>query len=118
MTILVSGPASETNARSFLPSCKLNGSTGTGFAAPIIGKCEIASARGSKIVKKGSMCFFGLSVNLPASLAVGSPSLSATNPCATSCKIAEKIRITRPINGTAILFLELPYDIILPLSKL
>lgn len=55
-TIFVSGPASETSAISFLPSLRLNGSTGTGFAPPkIIGEPEIMSIRGRRILIKGSM---------------------------------------------------------------
>jgi len=97
--IFVSGPESETRARSFRPSLKLNGSTGTGFAAPkITGDPETIKISGRRMLINGSMCFLGSSVSLPASLAVGSPSLSATNPCAISCRIAEKIKITNIIS--------------------
>lgn len=96
--ILVKGPASATRAISFLPSFKLNGSIGTGFAAPKrIGEPDKRSTRGSKMLIKGSICFLGFKVSLPASLAVGSPNRSATNPCATSCSMAEKIRMIRVI---------------------
>lgn len=75
------GPERETSARSFLPSLKLNGSTGTGLAAPIItGEPEMTRIRGRAILIIGSICFLGLRVNRPARRAVGSPSLSATNP--------------------------------------
>ena len=95
---LVRGPAKETSAMSFLPSLKLKGSTGTGFAAPIImGEPEIKRIRGRAMLIIGSICFLGSRVSLPARRAVGSPSRSATNPCAISCKIAEKIKITRVI---------------------
>lgn len=101
--MLVKGPARETKAMSFLPSLRLKGSTGTGFAAPIImGEPEIRSIRGRAILIRGSICFLGFRVSLPMSLAVGSPSLSATYPCAISCKIAEKISITSNIMGKSI----------------
>ena len=83
--IFVRGPDKETSAMSFRPSFRLNGSTGTGFAAPkITGEPEIIKRRGRRTLINGSMCFLGFRVSLPASLAVGSPSFSATNPCATS----------------------------------
>ena len=52
--IFVNGPASDTRARSFLPSFKLKGSIGTGFAAPKIignGKGAIGSLGITKITK-------------------------------------------------------------------
>lgn len=53
---LVKGPARATKAISFLPSFKLNGSIGTGLAAPkIIGEPERRSKRGSAMLIKGSM---------------------------------------------------------------
>ncbi len=92
----VRGPARETIARSFRPSFKLKGSTGTGFAAPkITGELLNIKISGRNILIIGSICFWGFKVSLPISRAVGSPSLSATKPWATSCKIAEKIRTTR-----------------------
>ena len=79
--ILVIGPAIATSAMSFLPSFRLKGSIGTGFAAPkITGDPDRISIRGSKILIRGSMWFLGLRVSLPASLAVGSPKRSATYP--------------------------------------
>ena len=108
----VIGPARATRATSFLPSLRLNGSTGTGFAPPkIMGEPERIRARGSKIVINMSMCGRGSSVSLPASRAVGSPKRSATRPCATSCRMAENIRITSPIRSS-ILFPLYVYDII------
>lgn len=78
---MVSGPASATRAMSFLPSFRLNGSIGTGFAAPnITGEPDNMRRRGSKTLMKGSICFLGFKVNLPASFAVGSPKRSATKP--------------------------------------
>lgn len=118
---LVNGPASATSDISRLPSLRLNGSTGTGFAAPkIIGEPETIRRRGSKILMKGSMCFLGLRVNLPINLAVGSPKRSATNPWATSWKIAEKTRIIieiMPPIRASILFETKIYDIINAMAK-
>ena len=112
---LVSGPTRETIAISFRPSFKLNGSTGTGFAAPkTTGEPERIKIRGRAMLIKGSICFLGLRVSLPESLAVGSPRRSATKPCATSCKIAEKIKITSIIRPNTIPILSKTpiYDII------
>lgn len=95
----VTGPDNETIAMSFLPSLRLNGSTGTGLAAPrTIGEPERIRIKGKSMLIKGSMWGIGLRVILPSNLAVGSPSLSATHPCATSCKIAENTRIIIVIN--------------------
>ena len=115
-TTFVRGPAKETSARSFLPSLKLNGSTGTGLAAPIIiGEPEIRRIRGRAILIRGSICFLGSRVNRPKRRAVGSPRRSATNPWAISWMMAEKIKITRKISADnkSILFKDLEYDIIL-----
>ncbi len=72
--IFVRGPERETRAMSLRPSLKLNGSIGTGFAPPkMIGDVR-NSMTGRMMLMKGSMCFMGLRVNLPRSLAVGSPS--------------------------------------------
>lgn len=76
---LVSGPAKETKAKSFLPSRKLKGSTGTGLAPPIIiGEPEIRRRRGKAILIIGSICFLGSRVSRPIRRAVGSPKRSAT----------------------------------------
>lgn len=49
--ILVRGPARETSAKSFLPSFKLNGSTGTGLAAPnITGEPDNINKSGKSIL--------------------------------------------------------------------
>ena len=54
----VRGPARETIATSFLPSFKLKGSIGTGFAAPkITGELERIRRRGRAILIMGSICF-------------------------------------------------------------
>lgn len=114
--IFVNGPAKATRAMSFLPSLRLNGSIGTGFAAPkITGEPEKIRRSGRRMLIKGSIWLWGLSVKRPESLAVGSPSLSATNPCATSCKMAEKSKMTKPII-ISILFRLCFYDIILYIS--
>src|SRR3972149_3028042 len=42
---------------------------------------------GSSIVPNGSICAIGFKVSLPACLAVGSPNLFATHPCAASWKV-------------------------------
>lgn len=96
----VPGPASEMIAISFRGSLRLNGSTGTGFAPPKtrgnpVGIVAIKVISGKRIVITGSMCGIGFSVNLPSSLAVGSPSLSATRPCAISWRITERIMIVK-----------------------
>ena len=78
---LARGPERETSARSFLPSLKLKGSTGTGLAAPIIiGDPDMRRIRGRAILIIGSICFLGFNVSLPAKRAVGSPRRSATKP--------------------------------------
>lgn len=97
---LVRGPARDTSARSFLPSFRLNGSTGTGLAAPnTTGDPENIRKKGRIMLMNGSICFLGSSVRRPASRAVGSPSFSATNPCATSCRIAEATRMASDRSG-------------------
>ena len=106
---MVIGPASETTAISFLGSLKLNGSTGTGLAPPMItGEPPSISRSGMRRLSTGSMCGFGFSVSLPSSFAVGSPRRPATYPWAISCKIAEKIRIIAPIPGKGVVGIEVP----------
>ena len=52
----VKGPARETIAMSFRPSFKLNGSTGTGFAAPkITGELLMIKSKGKIILIHKSM---------------------------------------------------------------
>lgn len=99
----VSGPARETRAISLSPSLRLKGSIGTGFAAPkITGEPDKIKISGSKILIIGSIWGFGLSVNLPASLAVGSPNRSATYPWAISCRIAEKTKMAIVVTANII----------------
>jgi hypothetical protein len=78
--ILVNGPASETKAKSFIPSRRLKGSTGTGLAPPKINVPPDPKyvIRGMRRLMKGSMCEIGLRVIRPNILAVGSPSRYAT----------------------------------------
>lgn len=82
----IKGPAKETSAISFLPSRRLKGSTGTGLAPPRINVPfePINKINGSRMLMYGSICGFGFNVIRPKSLAVGSPSLSATIPWDTS----------------------------------
>lgn len=95
----VRGPAIETRAMSFLGSRKLKGSTGTGLAPPkITGELVRIKINGRIKVIIGSTCGIGFKVSLPRSFAVGSPSFSATKPCAISCSIAEKISIINEMN--------------------
>jgi len=73
---LAPGPAIETLNSPHLWSRKLYGFTGTGFAQPKIGPWPPVKKRRSNgriIVPKGSMCFEGLKLSLPAYFAVGSP---------------------------------------------
>jgi len=96
--IFVRGPASPVMAMSFFGSLKCIGFIGTGFAAPkITGEPEMSKSTGSAMLIIGSRWGMGLRVSRPITLAVGSPSLSATTPCIISCKMAEKRRTTKGI---------------------
>jgi len=65
---LVSGPAKETKARSFLPSRKLKGSTGTGLAPPIItGEPEIRRRRAKQYSWSDQYVFSGQESVVPLS---------------------------------------------------
>lgn len=97
ISMFVKGPASETRAISFLPSRRLKGSTGTGFAPPIMIDPERKRIRGRNTLKIGSICFRGSNVILPMSRAVGSPRRSATSPCAISWRIDEYIKTASAI---------------------
>lgn len=77
---LLKGPAKPTNPYCFLGFLRLNGLTGTGLAIPKTGAPERNKINGNKIEYIGSICRSGFRVNLPASLAVVSPNLSATAP--------------------------------------
>jgi hypothetical protein len=84
--IFVIGPAAAEIAISLLGSLKFMGFMGTGFAYPKTNWPfeKINSITGMIIVPIKSICTMGLSVSLPINLAVGSPSLFATNPWDTS----------------------------------
>lgn len=83
-TKFVSGPARPINAAPYSSYFTRDGLNGTGFAAKIGGKPSSNKTAGSAIVIIGSMCASGLSVILPSSLAVVSPSQSAANACIAS----------------------------------
>ena len=71
---LAPGPAIATFNSPHLWSRKLYGFTGTGFAQPITkGLLMITKSKGKTIVPKGSICFEGFKLSLPAYFAVGSP---------------------------------------------
>jgi len=69
---LEAGPESEIRAASLLGLRKLKGSNWTGLPQP-------KETNNNMMVPSGSRWAIGLSVNLPISLGVGSPSLSAIN---------------------------------------
>ena len=78
---LEAGPADATRALSLLGLAKFKGLTGVGLAQPKIkpgllcaSKGKVIKSNGTKMVPIGSICAVGLSVTLPSSLAVGSPS--------------------------------------------
>lgn len=79
--ILVKGPARPVIPMSFLGSLKLNGSMGTGLAAPkTTGELVKMSKKGKTMLIKRSIWGMGFRVNRPRILAVGSPRRSATYP--------------------------------------
>lgn len=85
-TILEAGPARATFRGPYRGSLYSRvGSYGTGFAQPrIMGELAMNRKRGNKSEPTTSKCLIGFRVNLPASFAVSSPSLSAIAPWATS----------------------------------
>jgi hypothetical protein len=83
-TKLVPGPAAAT---AIIPSRGLSSRcffTGTGLAQPNTGAPASASRPGRITVPNGSTWRMGLSERRRCSFAVGSPSASAAQPCATS----------------------------------
>lgn len=87
------GPAAATIAGPHFWFFRLYGLYGTGFAHPKINPVpEKARSAGIITEPKGSICGIGLSVSLPAILAVGSPNFSAAKPCDTSCITTDIIR--------------------------
>ena len=97
-TILVSGPATPIKAAPYSPNLTLLGLKGTGLAMKIGGIRRSINAIGIKIVVNKSMCFKGLSVNLPKSLAVVSPNQCEVKACIASCIAIDKIIETITIN--------------------
>lgn len=87
----VTGPAMATHIIPFTGSLKCKGFTGTGLAHPIIW------VKKNTNVPIGSRCLIGFKVILPKSLAVGSPSLSATQPWAISWKVTARSIGTKSI---------------------
>lgn len=88
-TKFVSGPAMPTSAAPYSPNFTRLGLNGTGLAAKIGGKPKIIKTTGNNIVVTKSICFSGLSVNRPKSLAVVSPSQWAVKACMASWKLIE-----------------------------
>jgi hypothetical protein len=88
-SIFVAGPAAAESAISRLGLLKFMGLIGTGFAYPKTNcPCvEMSRSAGRSTVPIRSMCAIGFRVSLPSIFAVGSPSLYATNPCATSWNV-------------------------------
>src|SRR3989338_4775289 len=98
-TTLTAGPAIPTNIISLRGLFNLEKLTGIGFAQPNKNvfnpkKRNAIKTPGRKMVPTGSTCMSGLSVRRPASFAVGSPSLYATQPWAYSCNTTAKKSIT------------------------
>ncbi len=90
MKMLVRGPARAVRAMSFFGSRKLNGSMGIGLAAPKITPAPVRNKiSGKPMVIIGSMWGMGFSVKRRERRAVGSPSRSAAQPWAISCKMTE-----------------------------
>lgn len=90
---LAHGPAIATHNISFLGFFKFRKFIGTGLAQPMGGNLNITIVNGRRIVPIGSMWASGLRDNLPEYLAVGSPNLYATQPCAYSCNVIAIRRI-------------------------
>src|SRR3569623_1406828 len=78
------GPAAAPKAISRLGWRRFSTVMGTGLAQPKITPPARISTSGTSTVPMGSMCFKGLRVRRPSIIAVGSPSLRATQPWATS----------------------------------
>ena len=70
-------------------SLKCSGFTGTGLPHPMTGAPVRIPKIGKKTVPIISMWGMGERLTLPKSLAVGSPNLSATQPCAASWQLKE-----------------------------
>lgn len=86
--MFVAMPAAETNI-SFSLVVRYDGSIGTGLAQPKTPNPISTADTGSATDPIGSRCCPGLSVSLPARLAVVSPQSSAAYPCAISWRMME-----------------------------
>ncbi len=91
MARLAAGPAMATRAVSRFGLPRLRQSIGTGFAQPKTKPTVRYNTAGTIIVPTGSICLMGFKLNRPSIIAVRSPSLYATQPCATSCRTIAKM---------------------------
>jgi hypothetical protein len=83
--MFATGPARATHSISVLGDLRALVFTGTGFAQPNKNPDDmINKLAGTKIVPIGSTCLIGLRVRRPSILALASPKIFATQPCATS----------------------------------
>lgn len=80
----VNGPAIPISAAPNSSNRTRIGLNGTGFAAKIGGKPTRTITNGNNTVVNISMCLSGLSVSLPSSAAVSSPSQCPVNACIAS----------------------------------
>ena len=87
---LLSGPDIPTIATPNSSYFTLSGLNGTGLAAKIGGNPKSINTTGSRTVVYISICFKGLSVSRPRSLAVLSPSQCEEKACIASCTAIEK----------------------------
>src|SRR5690242_3267045 len=91
MPRLAAGPAAATQAMPMRGFLKFWAVTGTGLAQPNRkGLCRTMRIAGISSVPMGSTCLMGLRVSRPSIRAVGSPSLLATQPWATSWTVMAK----------------------------
>ena len=82
--MLLAGPAAAMYRKSCRGRFRFDGSTGTGFAHPMMGAPAVMATMGRSSVPIGSMCRTGFSETRPRRSAVGSPSLAADQACADS----------------------------------
>ena len=88
-TMLMAGPASETNTPSLRGLRSRPTLTGTGLAQPKKPTPPSDRSAGTMSVPTGSTCGDGLRVSRPARFAVSSPNALATTPWDTSCKMID-----------------------------
>ncbi len=81
----MAGPARATHIIPRLGFSKFAGLTGTGFAHPMPKPCSMLKMKTKS--PRGSRCLMGFMVRRPSILAVGSPSLWATQPWASSWRV-------------------------------